>query len=302
MNKLLVARRTSQILVVALFLAIPWANKMDFHEIQGSLFSFNFFGVPFADPASSAQAFLSGALAFDPFPAEYLLGALLSLIIAFFLGRIFCGWICPYGLFSEILHSTRVKSNKTDSTKKRRAVWLCKCGWAAFALFICALFAYPLVTFVSMPGQLSLIPVSFWFNLGAGVLLTLLIIPLVALLVEVVAGRRIWCQYLCPQSVFLGFAAWTTPKFLPALRVTWTPKKCSCGASSPCAEACSLNLNPRHKNGPPRNDCVNCGDCVEACKKRGGALKFGLTYPKIINSPGKIKMAPGKSRTPFLGN
>lgn len=274
MKKILVSRRICQCLVILLFVLVPWLNKQDYHGIQGSLFSFELFGVPFADPASATQALLSGALQLNAQVLPHILGALFSLCIALLLGRIFCGWICPYGLCSELLHSLRVKTNTPLPPKRREIIWICKSIFVFLALFGAFLFAWPLVTLFSMPGQMSLIPVSLWFHMGAITFIPLVVIPVVALLCEVIAKRRIWCQYMCPQSIFLGLSAWILPKFAPGLRIQWTPKKCDCGKANPCAAACPMNLNPRHKDGPPRRDCTMCGDCVEACKKCGGALGY----------------------------
>lgn len=269
-------RRLAQLLVILLFILLPWLNKLNYHAVQGSLFSFDLAGIPFADPASAAQAALSGALSWEPYLLEYFLGAFLSLLLAFLLGRVFCGWICPYAFFSELLHGLRTRANWPYGPRKQKGIWLAKCGVAALCLLSGSLLAWPLITFISMPGQMSLIPLPFWFNVGLGGLLALGIAPFCALLVESIVGKRLWCEYLCPQSVFLGLAAWALPKFCPGLRIRWNGKKCDCGKESPCAAACSLNINPRHKNGPPRNVCSMCGDCVKTCQKHGGALKFDI--------------------------
>lgn len=269
-------RRLTQLLVILIFILLPWLNKLDFHAVKGSLFSFDLGGVPFADPASAAQAALSGALAWEPPLLEYFLGAGLSLLLAFFFGRVFCGWICPYAFFSELLHKLRTKTNKPFAPKKQKIIWLAKCGLVMLCMLAGLIFAWPLITFISMPGQISLMPFPFFYNVGYGALLTLTIMPVCALLVESAAGKRLWCENCCPQSVFLGLSAWALPKFCPGLRISWQSQKCDCGKESPCAAVCTLNINPRHKNGPGRNVCSMCGDCVKACEKHGGALGFEI--------------------------
>lgn len=272
-------RRISQLLVIVLFILLPWLNKGGFHAVQGSLFSFDLTGIPFADPASAAQAAFSGTLDWEPPLLEYFLGGFISLLLAFFLGRIFCGWICPYGFFSEILHNLRCRKNLPMLPKKQRLIWLAKCGLVAVILALSATLAIPLITLISMPGQLSLIPLSFWFNVGHNALIALALLPASALLLEIIIGRRLWCEYICPQSVFLGLASWNLPRALPGLRIIWEARKCNCGNASPCATACTLNINPRHKKGPARNVCIMCGDCVKACQNHGHALKYTLKKP-----------------------
>lgn len=274
MKRLALFRHFCQIFIICLFIFLPFLNRMDYNGVQGSLFSFDFFGLPFADPASAAQAALAGGIAWTA--AAYFAGALLALLIAFFLGRVFCGWICPYGFFSELFHELRIKNNLPMPARMQKIVWAAKCALVALCLLGGALAAYPIITYISMPGQMSLWPLPLWFTIGQAGVWALFCVPIFALFCEIIFGRRLWCEYVCPQSAFLGLSASGLPKKFPGLRIGWQPRKCACGKSSPCAAACTLNINPRHKNGPARNVCVMCGACVEECEKHGGALKFRL--------------------------
>ena len=94
-------RRCVQLGVIALFCALPWLTAHDILFAQGTLFSFRIGDLSFADPAAALQAW--------PPQGQLLAGAALSLLLALFLGRVFCGWICPYGFLSELaytLHQT----------------------------------------------------------------------------------------------------------------------------------------------------------------------------------------------------
>lgn len=272
MSRQHLARRACQLAVIALFIALPLLNQHGWHYIQGTLFAFNLWKVPFADPASAAQVLASGQ-----WPIwSYLGGAALSLVIAFFLGRIFCGWLCPYGLFSEVLHGIRVKNNKIMPREERKWLWYSKCFLLIIGLPAGAVLAWPVITSLSMPGQLSLVPLTCLYGME-GALFSLALIPAAALLAETISGRRLWCQYICPQSVLLGLAGRMLPQKMPGLRISWNASACDCGKAAPCARACTMNLNPRHKNGPPRRDCTMCGDCVEACKQCGKSLTYTTT-------------------------
>lgn len=275
--KLRFLRRCCQLLVIGLFLALPWANGHNFNYIQGSLFSFEMWGIPFADPASAAQAAISGEFVWDQALFGIFLGASFALAIAFICGRVFCGWICPYGFFSEIAHQARVKFNRPLSRKAQGKIWRGKGVFLIICLVLGAYLAYPLITLLSMPGQISLLPLALAHGAGYAVFGALVIVPIVAICCEFAIGRRLWCEAICPQSVFLGFAALALPAFAPGIRINWNHKKCNCGKQNACAQACSLQINPLHKHGPARNICSMCGDCVEACKKHGNALSFSLT-------------------------
>ncbi len=260
MKYLPIIRKICQLSILALFCALPFLTAIGFTGLGGSLFSFDLFGVPFSDPASTMQIMGQGAME-NTWPlVTVLLGAAFSLLLAFFMGRIFCGWICPYGLFSEFLG-------------KRKRVWRYADKLKALvfiaALTIACIFSYPLISLLSMPGQISLSPLLFHTDWRAAFLL--LIPVFLALLLDLILRRRFFCTYICPQSVLLGAAAGLLPRVFPGLRITWNREKCSC-KGAPCDKACQFSLTPR-KN-LKRSACVMCGDCVAVCAKRGGALFY----------------------------
>lgn len=274
MRKLIWFRRSTQLLVVIVFCLLPWLNLQGWHNVSGTLFAFDLAGVPFADPASAAQAAVLGGHAGSWPIISYYIGGLLTLIIAFLLGRIFCGWFCPYGFLSELVHSLRGASNSAETRKKANLLFGCKIALLLLCLLLAMLFGYPLISLVSMPGELSLVPLLASLGAGWALLLTAIILPLAMLLAELISGRRLWCQYVCPQSVFLGLAAGCLPPKCAGLAIGWDAGDCTCGKQSPCQAVCGMGLNPRHKNGPLRRDCLMCGDCVQTCQAYGKALKF----------------------------
>lgn len=282
-------RRSCQSGIFLLFAALPWLNAAGLHLMTGSLFALDFFGIPFADPASAVQAMVLGVAAGISPGWRLVAGGGLALLLALLLGRVFCGWLCPYGLLSELAHRlSRGSRGSAARTGRERQFFASKAGIFILALVVCAVSGYSLLTLLSMPGELSLVPMRLWQGLTAmrvaeqpvasGSLLAVtglgLLVPAVALLAEILFGKRVWCRYICPQSVMLGLAAWLLPKNWPGLRVGWNPASCTCKGEVPCRAACSLGCEPRHKAGPSRRDCIMCGDCVKACSRRGGALHW----------------------------
>ncbi|MDE5833719.1 MAG: 4Fe-4S binding protein [Desulfovibrio sp.] len=260
MKYLPVIRKICQLSVLALFCALPFLAAIDFSFVKGSLFSLDIFGVPFADPSSTLQT-AGQAAASGVFPAiSIFIGAGLSLLLAFFLGRVFCGWICPYGLVSGLVAR---KGKVLKGAKRVRIIVF------LVALALAALLGYPLITLLSMPGQITLAPILFGddWQLALFVLLP----PFLALIIDLLTGGRFFCSTLCPQAVLLGAAAWALPKKAPGMRIVWDKNKCRC-KGAPCEKACQFGLRPRGKL--KRDECVMCGDCVAVCAKKGGALKF----------------------------
>lgn len=270
------ARHTVQCLVTALFCWLPFMNGLETQWLSGSLFAFDFAGIPFADPVAMVQGALS-ALVFGIAPGlRLLLGGLLALLVALVLGRVFCSWLCPYGFFSEMIAAVHaVPDGKAGRIQKRAFSIRVLLLLHALGFVIAA--NHPLLSLISLPGQMSLIPqaVLEWTNHPEYIasLLGLAGIPLVALLLELVTGKRLWCRYLCPQSVLLGLSARCLPAALPGLRLVWSAPRCTCKGNAPCQAACHLGCNPRKTS---RRDCTNCGDCVKICDKHGRALQLTL--------------------------
>ena len=275
--KLIAVRRAVQLLVVVGLCQLPWLNAAGWRGVIGSFFALDFLGIPFADPVGATQVAVMGFL-----PAGRLLaGALLSLVVALLLGRVFCSWVCPYGFFSELAHWLRGRQGGAH-VKERRA-------FASKALLLVAGFAvalvagFPALGIVSLPGELSLLPMLVWQGGDFWLLLGAVAVPLAALILELAVGKRLWCRFVCPQSVLLGAAAQCLPAKVSGLRIGWQAANCTCKGKAPCQQACSLELNPRRKGGPERRDCTHCGDCVNTCASYGKALEWKLSTKNSRN-------------------
>ena len=266
-------RRCVQLGVIALFCALPWLTAHDILFAQGTLFSFRIGDLSFADPAAALQAW--------PPQGQLLAGAALSLLLALFLGRVFCGWICPYGFLSELaypLHQTVRGSAPAASpgrfARTRFAERLSRLLVLLLALLCIPAAGFPLLHFISMPGSISLSPLLVRIGAGFSGVSAALALPLLAVAVETLIGKRLWCRYVCPQSLLLGAAALPASKLHFGLRVEWRKEACTCRNGSSCGAACSMGLQPRAPGGPSRLDCTMCGDCIRACSSRGGALRW----------------------------
>ena len=262
-------RRLSQGMVAAAFIAIPVLNRHEINYLSGNFLSFNFVGLPLADPLAVAQA----AAGSGGVTAAMLTGAGLTLLLAVLMGTVFCSWICPYGLLSELVHPKRPQGFDTKKAAKASArPFLARLGFALAGLALVGLLVpVPFLNQFSMPGWYSR---AFQYAVlyGGALLGGVIAVPAV-LILERMSGRRFWCRYCCPQSVLISLAG----ALIPARwRIRFDKKRCTCAASDrACLAACSLGLDPRHPNLPQRLQCTNCGDCVDACKGRGNALRFG---------------------------
>ena len=262
MIRLLRLRRLVQVAVLLLLAALPWLNRDGFTGMKGSLFAFDFFGLPFADPLGAVQIGLSGII-----PGWRLIaGALVVLAVALCLGRIFCSWFCPFGFLSELVHAIR---GRRPQKPFKYGFWS-RAVIALVGLALVPLLGFPLLNQLSLPGGLSLGFLTAAAPLSSKTIHTVLehllffavpFLPVITVLaVELVTGERLWCRWVCPQSVLLALMA----RLPVAPRLRRTLSHCTCKGEPACRRACSLGLDPRNPRSASPLECTNCGACAGA--------------------------------------
>lgn len=205
-------------------------------------------------------------------PAFYAVGLLL--LFGLLLGRVICGFLCPFGLIQELLHKipTR-KGQKSPLTRKLSRV---KYGiLLVFVLAIPAWFAFkrlPLpgfCKFICPAGTLegavllvlhpandalrALVGGLFWWKLSL----------LVLILAACVFVYRAFCRFLCPLGAVYGLMA-----KLALLGVKVDPARCTdCGA---CVRICPTDIR---KVGD--SECVHCGACLSVCPTEAISFRAG---------------------------
>ena len=225
-------------------------------------------GVPMVDPTAG----LAGAT--RAFPTGRGLWALLvPLLVGLLMGRVFCGWFCPFGSLSRLIRRVLERSPVRPprfSLGERR--------WPRFfVLAACllggALGSQLLVTLALPHLVLTGAIYSLWLLGGGGALLGWLLGLIVA---GVLLGPTAYCASVCPTGGLLSLLG----RFRPVrLRIA---QPSACGASCrQCDLACWLQLHPA--TGDAGADCDSCGRCVPTCPHdnlrvaRGrGPLKRGL--------------------------
>ena len=213
-------------------------------------------------PIGAMQAVVSGNrhnFSFYVFGVLLLLGALL--------GRLICGFLCPFGWIQELLHKIPGRKLKLRPAVDR-PLRLMKYG--VLILFVLALSAFAVDAFglgapwfckwICPAGTLEGgIPLAlkneslraglgfmFWWKLG---LLALTVVSSILI-------YRPFCKYVCPLGAFYALCnRWSL------VRLKLDAHKCvSCGK---CAAICPMGVDPL-KN-PNAAECIRCGRCVVQC-------------------------------------
>lgn len=189
---------------------------------------------------------------------------------ALFLGRAYCGWLCPAGGCQEAIFLARDKKvTKGDYIK-----WFIWVPWVGSILFLAIKaggykkidFFYQTTYGISVSNISSFVT----YNL---VLFLLIVIP------AFIFGKRSFCHHLCWMAPFmiLGRAARNIFRW-PSLQLQATPEDCiKCHT---CTENCPMSLSVEEMvdQGIMENkECILCGTCVDGCKQ--SVISFCFKVP-----------------------
>lgn len=228
-------------------------------------------------PIGSLQAVIGGA--------KYQISFYVIGIIMFFgslLGRFVCGWLCPFGLFQELLHKIPSRKMNIEGRSKLKylkyvvlivfvfllpmfAVDKFGLGAPAFCKYIC-----PTGT---LEGGIPLLSANVYLRQAAGFLFSWKILLLLITVVSSILIFRPFCRFICPLGAFYSF-------FNPVSLYRLEIKEDKCIKCGLCTAKCKLNVDVM--NNPNSGECIRCGECIHACPKGAIESKFGFKDEKVI--------------------
>jgi polyferredoxin len=196
----------------------------------------------------------------------------LMFVSSLFLGRAWCGWVCPGGGMQEIVEPVNnkpVNGRKIDWIK-----WLIWLPWISLIIWL-----------VIQSGGYRTIDLLYHTQNGISVagspdrpiLFAYLIYYIVIGLfvgLAIFAGRRAGCHTVCWMAPFMIIGRWIRNRFgWPSLRLQANPS--ACADCKKCTSNCpmSLDVNAMVQLEKMENsECILCGTCVDNCSK--DAIRF----------------------------
>jgi peptide/nickel transport system substrate-binding protein len=265
-NRWLLARRSVQLGVLALFLAGPWFGIW---WLKGNLASSLFLdAIGLTDPLVLVQSFAAG----HKVAAAALIGAVTILLLYVVVGgRAYCSWVCPINIVTDAAFwlRSRLRINASWQPRKSTRVWILVVALAVSALT--ATIAWELVNPITML-QRGLV-----FGMG------LAWAPVLAVfLFDLAVSRRGWCSTICPVGAF-----YATVGKASLLRVG-AVKRTACTDCGECFRVCpephviTPALKPRRADASPviaSGDCTNCGRCIDVCPD--DVFRMGTRFAKL---------------------
>lgn len=205
---------------------------------------------------------LQGSFSADKSTIYYVGGILL--LYSLFLGRMICGWLCPFGLVQELLY--KIKTPKLRKSPVTRILSYLKYVILVFFVFIVPItYAFrdtPLPAFCkyicpagTLEGGIGLLAnkvnASYFSMLGP--LFTWKFLLMISIVVGSVFVFRLFCRFICPLGALYGL--FNRISFF-GVKVE-QPKCTNCNL---CISHCKLDV---HHVGD--QECISCGECMNVC-------------------------------------
>ena len=250
-NRWLWLRRLSQLSILALFMAGPWAGLW---IVKGNLSSSMTLGVlPLTDPFVLLQT-----IAARHWPEFSALAGAAIVLVAYLLagGRAFCAWVCPMNMVADgaVWLRRRGGLRVTRAPSRELRLWLL--AGTMLVAAVTGVAAWEWLNPVSMLHR----GIVFGFGLAWAA-------PLAVFVYDAVIARHGWCGHVCPQGAFYGLLGRAS-----LLRVS-AHRRSQCNDCGDCLVVCPEThvIAPALKgSGSPviaAGDCTNCGRCIDVCSR-----------------------------------
>ena len=191
-------------------------------------------------------------------------------ISSLFLGRGWCGWVCPASCVGEVCSVIQKKPIGKKVRIIKWGIWFIWMG-IIIAMVIKANGYHKVSPFYMTENILSVTDpfnyITYYF-----VLATILVLSLSL-------GKRGFCHSVCWMAPFMIIGSKLSNRLrFPKMRLKATAQNCvSCET---CTKNCPMSLDVHQmvvNQNMENMDCILCGQCVDSCKN--GAIRFTFARP-----------------------
>lgn len=188
---------------------------------------------------------------------------MMMLILSTFMGRVFCGYLCPAGGLQEC--AAQINSKPAKQGKRNLIKYVIWCIWIIMlvVLFILAKNDVTIDFFYMTDHGVSVTEV-YNYVIYYGVIL-LLICP------ALIHGRRAACHYICWMAPFMVIGE-KAGRLLHIPQLHVEAKREACIGCKQCNKVCPMGLEVEQMVKDQGNcistECILCGACVDGCPKK----------------------------------
>ncbi|MCH5139115.1 4Fe-4S binding protein, partial [Clostridiaceae bacterium UIB06] len=188
------------------------------------------------------------------------------MIVTILMGRWFCGWICAFGAYNDLVYFISKKIFNRKFKVDERVDSILKYTKYVILIFIIIVswtFGSSILQSTSpwdVFGQITNIS-SIVYNLLIGLIL-LVLITIGAAFIE-----RFFCRYLCPLGAIFAI--------LSRIGIVKINKpKADCDKCRACTINCSMGLELYQLDCAKGGNCINCLKCAEVCPRKNANINI----------------------------
>ena len=204
----------------------------------------------------------------------YITGFLI--LLGVLLGRVICGFLCPFGWFQELLH--KIPTKKLSTKKLKPLTYLKYVVLLVMVVLLPVLvtnqlgmgdpfFCKYLCPQGVLEGAIPLSMANAGIRAALGSLFTWKFIVLLTVIVLSIVFYRPFCKWLCPLGAFYALL-----NKVSLFQMQVDQSKCvSCGK---CAKVCKMDVDVTKT--PNHTECIRCGMCIRACPTDAVSFRYGF--------------------------
>lgn len=208
----------------------------------------------------------------------YILG--LVMVFGLAMGRLICGFLCPFGFFQDLLHKIPTRKFSTRKLKLLKylkyfilvfIVWLGVSIMASPSQPASPYFCKYICPQGILQGAIPLAIVNSGIRASLGSLFTWKFAILVSTLVLSILYYRPFCKFICPLGAFYSLFN----------KVSFYQYKLDCStciSCGKCAKTCPMDVDFTKDTG--HIECIRCGKCKEVCPTESISSGFESLQPK----------------------
>ncbi len=183
------------------------------------------------------------------------------------MGRFVCGWLCPFGLFQDLLHKipfpVKIRTFRGDRLLRKLKYVILMVFVILLPMFLVDILGQGAPYFCklicpagTLEGGIPLVLLNRSMRNAVGWLYTWKNVLLAVTIVLSMVIYRPFCKYICP----LG-AVYSAFNRVSVFRYRVDEEKCTgCGI---CERVCKMQVNPVEDANHP--ECIRCGACKKSC-------------------------------------
>lgn len=204
----------------------------------------------------------------------YITGFLI--LLGVLLGRVICGFLCPFGWFQELLH--KIPTKKLSTKKLKPLTYLKYVVLLVMVVLLPVLvtnqlgmgdpfFCKYLCPQGVLEGAIPLSMANAGIRAALGSLFTWKFIVLLTVIVLSIVFYRPFCKWLCPLGAFYALL-----NKVSLFQMQVDQSKCvSCGK---CAKVCKMDVDVTKSSN--HTECIRCGMCIRACPTDAVSFRYGF--------------------------